>query len=175
MHWVRFSVILFLLTVLQSTVAPFVAVHTIRPDFMVIFAVYCALCARTHDALFACWIIGLLIDLAGLSYSDRANVGFHALALGLAGLVIVKTRNLTFREGMASHLFYTFLTTFLLTTVLGWHMLYGHGAWNRFGEYVMVALYTAAYTSILAPYGHWFLKQLRGILGIGPTHRMAMR
>src|SRR5262245_23975678 len=111
MNWVAFSVVLFVLTVLQTAVAPFIAVHTIRPDLMVIFAVYCALSARTHDALLACWIIGLVIDLASLSYADRANVGFHAFALGLLALAIVKTRDLTFREGIASHLFYTFATT----------------------------------------------------------------
>jgi rod shape-determining protein MreD len=175
MNWVAFSVLLLIVTVLQTSVAPFIAVNTIRPDFMVIFAVYCALTARAQDGMLACWITGLVIDLTSLGYTDKANVGFHALCLGLIGAAITRTRHLTFRESMATHMFYTLAVTFLVTTTLGWHMLYGRFEWGRFAHCMAVALYTAIYSAVLAPYGHWCLKQLRGLLGIGSSHRLHAR
>jgi len=167
MNWVAFAVLVFLTTVLQTSVAPFVAVHTIRPDGMVILAVFFALYARNFDAMLACWIIGLVVDLASLSYWNHANVGLHALSLGLLGFVIVRTRGLTFREGVLSHLVYTFLTAWAMTFILGVHLLWGRPDWTGLGQRFAVAFYTAIYTAGVAPYGHWCLRQIRVLLGLG--------
>ncbi len=55
MHWVAFGILLYCVTAVQSAVVPLVAVHTIKPDLMMIVAVYYALTARSRDALLACW------------------------------------------------------------------------------------------------------------------------
>lgn len=165
MNWVGFAVLAYLVTVIQTSVAPFLAVHTIRPDFMVIVAVFFGLYSRPADAMLGCWIIGLLIDLCSLSHPVRANVGLHALVLGLLGLFMVKTRGVTFREGMLSHLIYTFVVCFLLTLAARVHTTWdapGSGV----GGHVAVAFYTAIYTALLAPYVHFGLRRLRGILGL---------
>jgi len=166
MNWVGFAVLVFLATVLQTSVAPFLAVHTIRPDLMVIVAVFFGLYARPADAMLGCWIIGLVIDLCSLSHPGRANVGLHALTLGLLGLFMVKTRGVTFREGMISHLIYTFIVSFLLTMALGLYLVWDNPDWSGMGRRTAVAFYTAIYTAILAPYGHFALRRLRGLLGL---------
>lgn len=166
MNWVGFAVIAYLVTVIQTSVAPFLAVHTIRPDFMVIVAVFFGLYARPADAMLGCWIIGLLIDLCSLSHPLRANVGLHALLLGLLGVFMVKTRGVTFREGMISHFIYSFAVCFLMTFAARLHTNWESPGGPETGRQAAVALYTAVYTSMLAPYVHFALRRLRGVLGL---------
>lgn len=175
MRWIAFAILLYLVTVLQTTLAPFVAVHTIRPDFMVILATHYALLARNHDAPLACWCIGLAIDLTTMSYADHANVGVHAFSLGLIGLMICKTRELTFRDSALAQLIFTFIAKLGLAGFVGLHMLYVLNAWDRTGEIVTTAIWTALYTAILAPYGHWVLRRFQGALGIGAAQRLQVR
>lgn len=169
MRWFPFAILLYLTTVLQTAFAPFIAIHTVQPDLMVILAVYYAMHARRYDALIACWIIGLVTDLAGTSYTDLgySNLGVSALGLGLLGLVIVNLRELTFRESGASQLLTTFLAKLCLNLIVGSHMLYVIDDMGRFGDVFTVAFWQATYTAALALYGYWILKQLRFILGVG--------
>jgi rod shape-determining protein MreD len=176
MHWITFVILLVIATALQKTIAPFVAVHTIRPDLMVVIAVHYALAARAQDALLACWSVGLAIDLTSLSFSGAPNVGLHALSLGLIGLVIVKLRDLTFRESVATQIFFTLAAKLILSLVTGAYLLYVvRDGTARFGEVVLTGAYAAVYTAVLAPYGHWILRRLRNLLGIGTTHRLRVR
>jgi rod shape-determining protein MreD len=175
LRWISFVILLVVVTALQKTVAPFIAVHTIRPDFMVIVAVHYALAARPYDALLACWCVGLAIDLTSLSYTGAPNVGLYAMSLGLIGFVIVKLRDLTFRESTMTQLFFTFATKLLLCLMAGAYMLYVTGVKGRFGDVFLTGIYGAVFTAVLAPYGHWALKGLRSVLGIGATHRLRVR
>ena len=175
MRWIAFAILLYLVTVLQTTVAPFIALHTVRPDFMVILAVFYALLARHQDAPLACWCIGFAIDLTTMSYTDYSNVGVHAFSLGLIGLIICKIRELTFRESALTQLIFAFLAKLLLAGLVGLHMLYVLGEWDRLGETVVTSVWAAAYTAVLAPYGHWILCRLRGALGVGVTQHLPVR
>jgi rod shape-determining protein MreD len=175
MRWIAFIILLLVVTVLQTSVMPFLAVHTIRPDLLVILAVYYALAARTHDALLACWIIGLAIDLTSLSFAGGANVGLHALSLGMIALVIVNLRDLTFRDSVATRLFFTFATKLAVSLLAGTYMGFVLQTVHPFRETLITAIYAAVYTAVLAPYGHWVLGRLRRPLGIGATHRLRVR
>ncbi len=175
MRWVAFVILLYVTVALQSAATPFVAVNSIRPDLMVIVAVHYALAARVYDALLACWFIGLAIDLSGISYRGRANVGLHALALGLLAIPIVKMRSFIFRDSVLTQLSFTFLAKLSLDLMVGIHMMWAIGDWGRWREVVATAVYAAIYTAVLAPYGHWFLRRLRGILGIGSSRTLRVR
>ena len=82
MHLIALVILVYVVTVLQSAAVPFIAVNTIRPDLLVIVAVHYALVARTYDALLACWLIGLAIDLSGISYQNHGNVGGLRIVAG---------------------------------------------------------------------------------------------
>jgi rod shape-determining protein MreD len=171
MPWIAFAILLYVVTALQTTLAPLLAVHTIRPDLLVIVAVHYCLAARATDALFACWFVGLAMDLTSLGYQNHSTVGLHALLLGVIGWVVVKLRDLTFRDSIWTQLFFTFSVKFALALLGGVHMLWVLKDRSRLPEVVASSLYAAIYTAILAPYGHWLLKRLRGPLGIGATQR----
>ncbi len=175
MHWIAFIILVLTAAVFQAAVVPFVSVHTIRPDLMVIVAVHYALSARGQDALLACWVIGLVVDLTSLSFNGAPNVGLHALSLGLIAVVVVKLRDLTFRDSVVTRLFFTFTIKLVLSLLAGVYMLYVLETPVGFGDILIIGLYSAVYTAVLAPYGHWLLRQLRSPLGIGTTHRLHVR
>ncbi|MFH1419068.1 MAG: rod shape-determining protein MreD [Planctomycetota bacterium] len=175
MHWIAFAILVYVLTCLQAAVVPFFEVHTIRPDLVLIVAVFYALSARTYDALLACWFIGLAVDLSGISYQHHANVGIHAISLGLIALAIVKLRAFVFRESVLTQIVVTFVAKLLLVLLVGLHMLYVVDDGGRLGDVAVRGFYAAVYTAALAPYGHWFLKRFRTALGIGMTHRLRVR
>ncbi len=175
MRWIAFGILLYCVTVVQTTVAPMLALHGIWPDFLTIVAVYYALAAAPTDAMLACWVVGLAIDLTGASYFQHGNVGIDALSLGLISLLLVKARELTFRDSVWTALFFTFTAKLILSVLVGVHMLYVAKVPGRFGEIVTVGAYSAAYTAVLAPYGHWILRQLRGPLGVGVSYRWGVR
>jgi rod shape-determining protein MreD len=175
MRWVAFAILLYVVIALQSAATPFVAVNSIRPDLMVIVAVHYALAARAYDALLACWFIGLAVDLVSMSYRGRANVGLHALTLSLLAMPIVKVRSFVFRDSIFTQLVFTFLAKLALDLIVGMHMMWAIQDWSRWGEVAATAVYAAIYTAVLAPYGHWFLRRLRGALGIGASHTLRVR
>ncbi len=175
MHWITFTILVLATTVLQQSVAPFFAVHTIRPDLLVIVAIHYALAAKAHDALLACWCIGLVMDLTSLSFGAAPNVGLHAFSLGLIAWVVVKVRDLTFRESVMTQIFFTFFAKVALSLLTGFYAW--HAARDSVSprELAMIGIYDAVYTAVLAPYGHWLMRQLRNLLGIGGSHRVRMQ
>jgi len=167
MHWIYFAILLYVTAVLQTTLVPVVAIHDVRPDLMVLVAVFYALNAKTYDGLLMCWIVGLVIDLTSLGYENQANVGLHAFSLGLIGWGIVRLRSLMLRDSVATQVMVTFLATALLAMAASAFMMYAAQAWELFGEVLANALFTALYSAALAPYLHWLLKKLRIPLGVG--------
>ncbi len=175
MRWISFVILLLFVTVLQASVAPFLAVHTIRPDLMIILAVHYALAARTNDAVLAAYFVGLAIDLTSLGFAGDANVGLHALSFGLIAFAIVKLRDLTFRESVVTQFLFTFAAKLLLSLMTGIYLSCVLDLGSGWREILVTGAYTAAYTAVLAPYGYWFMRSLRRPLGIGTTHRLRVR
>lgn len=175
MRWIAFAILLYCVTVAQTTLAPLLALHGVWPDFLTIVAVYYVLAAAPADAMLACWVVGLAMDLTGASYQTHANVGICALALGLIAVPLVKARDLTFRDSIWTALVFSFTAKLALSLLVGVHMLYVTGTEGRFREVATVGVYSAIYTAALAPYGHWMLKQLRGLLGVGVSYRWGVR
>lgn len=166
MRWIPFVILVYVACVLQTTAMAFLEVHSVRPDLLVLVAVYYALLARRPDALLACWLLGLAVDLNGLSFHTRSNVGLHALAFGLIALLAVRVRELFFRDQMMTFVWFMVAWVLLLEALVGMHLMWATGQWNRFGELALAGTYTAIYTAIFAPYVHWLLKRLRPTLGL---------
>jgi len=168
-RWISFAIVLYAAAVFQSAAAPYLSLYSVRPNLLVVLAVFYALEARRDDAMLACWMIGLVMDLTGLSYVHHgvSNVGLCALGLGLMSVVIVKLRELTFRESVWSQLFFCFAAQAALFALIALHMAYALHTWEHFGRVVRWGLYAAVYTAVVAPYGHWVLRQFRGTLGVG--------
>src|SRR5262245_59940370 len=172
MRWIPFAILLYLATTFQTTVAPFLSVHNVRPDLLVIIAAHYALAARTHDTLLACWFIGLAADLTSLGYDRHSGVGLHALAMGLAALCIVGVRDLLLRDSVITQLVITFLVALLQSIVVGAYFWYMVANRPHLSDILLSGVYGAIYAALFAPYGHWLLRRLRTLLGLGAATRI---
>lgn len=166
MRWVPFAILVYVVCVLQTTVMAFVEVHTIRPDLIVLAAVYYALMARRPDAMLTAWIFGLAVDLNGLSFHGRGNIGLHALVFGALAALVVQIRDLFFRDHMMTYVVFMAAWVVISKLAAGVFLSWATGQWDRFGELALAAAYSALYTAIFAPYVHWCFKRLRTTLGL---------
>lgn len=169
MRWIPLLVILYLGAVVQTTIAPLIEIKAIRPDLLVIVAIFYALYAPRYDAMLACWGVGFLIDLTSISYQTHSNIGVHALGMGLAGILVVALRDYTVQDSPLTQMMYCFAAKLLITTVAVTHMaivLEMEGVLRRF---LLFGFWEAVYTGLLAPYVFWGLRKLRGSLGVAPT------
>ncbi|HPF38240.1 MAG TPA: rod shape-determining protein MreD [Phycisphaerae bacterium] len=174
MRWIPFIILLYVGAVVQTTIAPVVEIRTIRPDLLMILAVYYALHAQRYDALLACWCVGFLIDLTSIGYASHSNVGIHAVAMGLAGILIVGLRDYTIQDSPFTQMIYCFLMKLFVTSVMVLHMAYILDVEGVTFRFLAIGFWEAVYTGLLAPYAFWALRRMRAALGLGPTHRLRM-
>lgn len=172
MRWIPFIILLYVAAVLQTAVVPFFAVHGIRPDLLVVLAAHYALTAKAPDALLACWLVGLAADLTGLGFAGHSSVGLHAVAMGFAALLVVGVRDWTFRDSPVTQLLFTFLMALFQAVLVGTYLCYAATNRPAWADVLLSGIYSAAYTTILAPYGHWVLRRMRHALGLGAFGRI---
>ena len=172
MRWIAFIILIYVATVFQTTVAPFVAIHGVRPDVLIIIGVYYALMAARYDAFLAAWSIGLLVDLTSVGYRVHSNVGVCAVAYSIAAMMIVGLREYTFRDTPVAHVLYCFGAKLVVSAVVIAHMSAVGNASVPIGGTVALALWEASYTAILAPYVCWILKRLQPGLGLTGSRRL---
>ncbi len=159
MRWISFAVLACVFLILQTSLAGWVEVLGVRPDWVLILVLYYALHARGSDAMLAGWILGMLVDLCG---SER--MGLFALTYGLCAASVVRVRGLLFRDHPLSDFLVTCVFA-LIAQLL--HVVYrlgyvpGTSAPAAIGEAVLTALYTAAW----APYVQWCLRRADRLLG----------
>lgn len=174
MRWIPFVILLYLGAVVQSTIAPLIEIKTIRPDLLIILAVYYALLAPRYDAMLACWCIGFLIDLTSIGYASHSNVGVHAVGLGTAGILIVGLRDYTIQDSPFTQMLYCFAAKLFVAGIMILHMVYIVDIQDVAFRFLNVGLWEAVYTGLLAPYLFWSLRKLRGTLGLGSPRRLRM-
>jgi len=174
MRWIPFIILLYVAAVAQTTIAPVVEINTIRPDVLVVVAVYYALFAPRYDALLACWFAGFLIDLTSIGYATHSNVGVHAISLGFVGILIVGLRDYTNQDSPFIQMLYCMVAKLSMAAVAVFHMAYVLGdeaPWTRF---IAPGVWEAVYTGLLAPYAFWVLRRFRASLGLAQGRRLRM-
>lgn len=169
MRWIVFVIVLFVTLALQTAVAPFLAVQTVRPDFAALLAIHIALAAPALEAPLAACLVGLAVDLLSSSYGARANVGAGALAYGLVALVIVRVRKHTFRDHALTYFVFALLGTTMIHALRMAHMLYVTDSLSRWPGGVVAVIGWGVYAAAISPYAHWLLRRSRLIWGAGPS------
>lgn len=175
MRWVFFAVMLLIAVVLQTTVVPLIAIQGIRPDLPALFAMHILLAAQPIDAMLGLALIGLAVDLNGLSFGEHANVGANVLAYGLVSLLGLKVRTLTFRDNAVTYFAFSLFGTALIQLLVKAYMLVRIQRIDDMQSWAVFAVATAAYTAFASPYAHWLLRRARGWLGIGPMRTLRAR
>lgn len=174
MRWIPFVILLYIGAVMQTTIAPMIEIHDIRPDLLIILAVYYALYAPRYDALLACWCTGFLIDLTSISYATHSNVGVHAVGLGVAGILIVGLRDYTIQDSPLTQMLYCLATKLFVASIMILHMIYVLDTEGVAIRFLAVGCWEAVYTGLMAPYAFWMLRRMRDSLGLAPARRLRM-
>lgn len=168
MRWPVFIVAAFVMIVLQVSVREVLtlrSIGSISPDFVACLATFIAMFAARNAALWACWILGLLMDLAPSAGKMPWHlIGPYALGYVFGGYLVLQLRAMVFRRRAISTGFLTFLfllatgviATFLLT-VRHWYLadtpLY-HSPLGEFWLRFKIALYSGL---VAIPVG-WLLQ-----------------
>ncbi len=172
MRWIAFLILIYVATVFQTTVAPFIAIHGVRPDVLIIVAVYYALMAQRYDAFIAAWGIGLMVDLTSLGFRTYSNVGICAVAYSIAAMMMVGLREYTFRATPVAQVLYCFGAKLFVSAAVIAHMSVVADQSVAIGGLIALAVWEAAYTAVIAPYVCWVLKRLQPGLGLTGKHRL---
>jgi cell shape-determining protein MreD len=120
MRWPVLAVFGFLLIAVQLSLRNALTLHSlwsISPDVVAPLAVFIALFAQRSTVLWACWLLGLVVDLAPQSAASPYHIlGVNALAYTGGGYLILQLRTTVFRRRALTVGFLTVL--FLVTASL---------------------------------------------------------
>jgi rod shape-determining protein MreD len=146
MRWLSFFILAYVALGLQIGLARAIEWKEAVPDFVLLAVIFLALNAPRDTALLACFILGLLRDLAG-----DGTLGLYALSYGIVALVIVGIQQAVARRHPVTHFMLALLGGVLVAVILSLH------AWLRPAEpHVrppIEPLYSSAvYSAVLAPF-----------------------
>jgi rod shape-determining protein MreD len=158
----------FIVVVLQLSVREVMTLHSIgsvSPDLVACLATFIVLFAARSTALWACWILGLVMDLAPAAGDTAWHlIGPNALGYTFGGYLVLQLRTMVFRRRAITTGLMTFffllgvgvVATFLLT-VRHWYIadtpLY-HSPLGELWLRIKIAVYSGA---VAIPFG-WFLQ-----------------
>lgn len=146
MRWLSFFILAYVALGLQTGLARAIEWKSAVPDFVLLAVIFLSLNAPRDTALLACFILGLLRDLAG-----DGTLGLYALSYGIVALIIVGIQQAVARRNPVTHFMLALLGGVLIAVILSVH------AWLRPAEVhvhpSLVPLYSSAlYSAVLAPF-----------------------
>jgi rod shape-determining protein MreD len=162
MRWATYIVLAAVLLTMQSALAPAVEIRGVRPDWLLVGAVFLGLYVQPRHAVVAAWVLGLCADLLTVERPGLISVSYMMVAAAVCSV-----REYIFR--------YWALTQFTLTLVLA---LCVQTAWMMYrrtmyapirplwSDWFVGAALTSLYTAAWAPILHRLLLALSGLLGI---------
>lgn len=162
MRWAIYIVVLAVLLTAQSALAPIVEIRGVRPDWLLVGAVFLGLYVKPREAVVSAWILGLCADLLTVE-----RPGLISLSYLLTAAAVSTVREYVFR--------YWTLTQFTMTLAMA---LCVQTAWMIYRrilhppspsiltDWFYGAALTSLYSAAWAPILHKLLLSLSTGLGI---------
>lgn len=165
MRWIRFIILVYLVILVQVSLAGLVTVATplgrVKVDFAAVAAVFVAFYARQGiDAMLACWILGLAVDLTtGGGLAGSPVVGPMALGYAILGGMLWRVRDAFFRDRALTQAFLTAL--FCLAAQCFWITAQSlrMGVWRDYGSMLLQAIAVAVFTALMTPLVQFVLQR----------------
>lgn len=186
MRWAVFAVFAVVSLVLDLGLGEVLRIEKlgqIRPGFCAILAVFVALSASRTPALWACLVLGLLLDIAS-PVSAGGNtlvylVGPHALGFAAAGWLVIRGRTMVFRRraltiGVMTVIFVlaaqAVVVGILALRAASWYPG-GPVSWTEtgIGIEILRAIGAAVYSGLVAVPAGWVLVRSMALWGFGPV------
>jgi rod shape-determining protein MreD len=118
MRWPAYFILGYLALGLQIGLAPALQFQNAAPNLVLICVVFIAVNATREPALLACFGLGFLQDML-----TQQPLGLFAFSYGLAGMFVVSTQELVYREHPLTHFSVTLAAGLLVGAVMlvhGW-------------------------------------------------------
>jgi rod shape-determining protein MreD len=161
MRWITTIFFIVLLGLIQNSFLRVISVKGIRPDLLLLFALYLGLYGRREDVVVGSWLAGLCKDFLTIG-----PIGAFAVLFLLFGLLMARTREALFREHPLTQMILVFLAVLFLNTIFLIPLsIYFH--LKNFPLLLLQAAGVALYSALLAPLCFFLFTKLRGLLGIG--------
>ncbi|MCB9850669.1 MAG: rod shape-determining protein MreD [Phycisphaerales bacterium] len=162
MKWPTFVVFAIICVVLQTTVAPHLAVGRVRPDWLLVLAAFFAMHVRGLDVILAGCILGLIADLETIE-----GFGLLAIAYAAATGLVYAVRAHVFRSHPLAHLAVTFVAGLVVQFIMLLHtMIFTGVGGGTYGAQIFGGIMIALYTALWAPPIHAALLWLSPHVGI---------
>ena len=146
MRWIRFTIILLLVTLLNAgNLMNSIAIGgmNIRPDLLLVLLMFCAVNGETLDTIIASFAIGLAADISG------ACIGPYMIAFGVFGSMISQIRKLIIMKKVLHQIIAIFIVG-LLTASLAHILIYLKIKQSTPNVYAVVFL-SALYSGLAGP------------------------
>jgi rod shape-determining protein MreD len=147
MKWLRFTLLMIIVAVLQSSAVMNLLSLTdmrIKPDIFLILLVYFAINCDSYDAVITSFAIGFAADIAG------AVMGPHIISYGLIGAALAHIRKIILLKKTGQQALAIFITGFLAESIAV--LLIGLKASGLAKAGVFEIFAVSAYSAIL-----WFM------------------
>ncbi|HSW46916.1 MAG TPA: rod shape-determining protein MreD, partial [Phycisphaerae bacterium] len=172
MKWAAFLILAVITLIGQTTIAQVIAIHSIRPNWMLVLAVHYALWGPWPEAAIGAWFLGLAVDLASLPVGGRM---VYAFSFGAAAWIIIRIRTVFWREHALTQLLITFVFALAIELLVDVYRHWGGLAAISRSSLLWPAVFTALYTAAFAPYMHWVLLRLWRWTGLKPSVKVKIR
>ena len=173
MRWPIFAVFALIGVTLETSLLGVFSLRSlgnVTPSVVACLVVFIALLAPRWTALWACWVLGLLMDLCAPPYQDTSGhvfqlIGLHAVGYVAGCFLILHLRTMMFRRRVVTISMLTFVCVIAVTAVAGVVYLvrpwYGQGLVDPAGVGALKALLrgvgVAVYSLLLAIPVGWLL------------------
>jgi len=161
MRWIRFSIILLIITLINSgnllNAISFSDLN-IRPDLLLIMLVFFAVNCRTVDAMIISFAIGFAADISGTC------IGSYTLTFGLLGSMISQMRKVVIMKKM-THQAMTVFFIGLISGILAQLLTFVKTRLSAPNVYVIV-FFGAIYSGLIGPFLWWVLSVVSPWLGM---------
>ena len=169
MRWIVWVCLAALAVAMQTTLAPQVQIDGVRPDWPFLLVVAISLTARANHALYASAMVGLFVDLTTI-----VSLGVFTFCYGSISLLIVKVRELLFRDALLTYVLVTLLAGLLLQAVIAVLRIVQEGVGQYEGSVAVEALGAAMYTALWSFPAHWAYLKVGPLLGLIRMRRVRL-
>ena len=161
MRWIRFSIILLIMTLINSgNMLNIISISdlNIRPDLLLILLVFCAANCRTLDAMVISFAIGFAADISGTC------IGPYTIAFGVLGSMISQMRKVVIMKKMTHQAMAVFFIG-LVGGALVQMLIFAKMKLSAPSVYVIV-FFGAVYSGLFGPFLWSALSVISAWLGI---------
>ncbi len=160
MRWLTFAGVMFVVLILQTSIARAFSIGEITPDWLIVLVTLAGLYSRRKDAIIAGCVVGVCADLLSME-----RLGVMTLCLTVAALVGNSVRHLVFLKNALTHFVVTLIAALAVQMVLAiQHALMYHGPAGS--DLVYHTLATAVWSAAWAPPMAAVLLRMNSLLGL---------